>query len=176
MVSALLFIFPLTRRRLPSDTMLLLPNEHPHPSQDDLLCPSESIRLSPYRPPIPTCFVSAFPTNPFPLTPLTPLQSGQSLIEHSYKADSDLSPAGWEYAERLKAAVVARRKAAREERKARGEMLAEENPLLVRAACGVRGVSGFSSRLKVALCPRFVASSTRRLCVRLIHGADLDIC
>ncbi|GFZ48093.1 hypothetical protein JCM24511_05841 [Saitozyma sp. JCM 24511] len=58
-------------------------------------------------------------------------RSGQSLIEHSYKADSDLSPAGWEYAERLKAAVVARRKAAREERKARGEMLAEENPLLI---------------------------------------------
>ncbi|KAF8207267.1 6-phosphofructo-2-kinase-domain-containing protein [Mycena galopus ATCC 62051] len=29
-------------------------------------------------------------------------RSGQSLIEHSFKADSDLSPAGWEYAERLK--------------------------------------------------------------------------
>jgi hypothetical protein len=86
-----------------------------------------------------------------PLTPLTPPQSGQSLIEHSYKADSDLSPAGWEYAERLKAAVVARRKAAREERKARGEMLAEENPLLVRAACGVRRVSGFCSRFKSTL-------------------------
>ncbi|OXL11107.1 6-phosphofructo-2-kinase/fructose-2,6-bisphosphatase, partial [Cryptococcus neoformans Gb118] len=57
-------------------------------------------------------------------------RSGQSLIEHSYKADSDLSPAGWEYAERLKAAVIARRKAAREERKAKGEVLGEENPLL----------------------------------------------
>jgi hypothetical protein len=82
-----------------------------------------------------------------PLTPLTPPQSGQSLIEHSYKADSDLSPAGWEYAERLKAAVVARRKAAREERKARGEMLAEENPLLVRVACGVSLVSAPASNL-----------------------------
>jgi hypothetical protein len=37
------------------------------------------------------------------------LQSGQSLIEHSYKADSDLSPAGWEYAERLKQFVLERR-------------------------------------------------------------------
>ena len=59
------------------------------------------------------------------------LQSGQSLIEHSYKADSDLSPAGWEYAERLKAAVVTRRKALREERRSAGEILGEENPLLV---------------------------------------------
>lgn len=40
---------------------------------------------------------------------LTKLQSGQSLIEHSYKADSDLSPAGWEYAERLKEFVLERR-------------------------------------------------------------------
>ncbi|ORX41018.1 putative cytoplasm protein [Kockovaella imperatae] len=58
-------------------------------------------------------------------------RSGQSLIEHSYKADSDLSPAGWEYAERLKAAVAARRKALREERRANGETLGTENPLLV---------------------------------------------
>ncbi|KII87588.1 hypothetical protein PLICRDRAFT_162313 [Plicaturopsis crispa FD-325 SS-3] len=36
-------------------------------------------------------------------------RSGQSLIEHSYKADSDLSPAGWEYAERLKDFVLERR-------------------------------------------------------------------
>ncbi|KAJ3892136.1 6-phosphofructo-2-kinase-domain-containing protein [Lentinula edodes] len=36
-------------------------------------------------------------------------RSGQSLIEHSYKADSDLSPAGWEYAERLKDFVIERR-------------------------------------------------------------------
>lgn len=37
------------------------------------------------------------------------LQSGQSLIERSYKADSDLSVAGWEYAERLKDFVIERR-------------------------------------------------------------------
>ncbi|ESK84441.1 cytoplasm protein [Moniliophthora roreri MCA 2997] len=36
-------------------------------------------------------------------------RSGQSLIEHSYKADSDLSPAGWEYAEKLKEFVLERR-------------------------------------------------------------------
>ncbi|KAJ7359306.1 6-phosphofructo-2-kinase-domain-containing protein [Mycena albidolilacea] len=36
-------------------------------------------------------------------------RSGQSLIEHSFKADSDLSPAGWEYAERLKEFVLERR-------------------------------------------------------------------
>ncbi|KAG2156807.1 6-phosphofructo-2-kinase-domain-containing protein [Suillus bovinus] len=36
-------------------------------------------------------------------------RSGQSLIEHSYKADSDLSPAGWEYSERLKDFMVERR-------------------------------------------------------------------
>ncbi|KZV96585.1 bifunctional 6-phosphofructo-2-kinase/fructose-2,6-bisphosphate 2-phosphatase [Exidia glandulosa HHB12029] len=43
-------------------------------------------------------------------------RSGQSLIEHSYKADSDLSPAGWEYAEKLKQAVMARRAEALKER------------------------------------------------------------
>ncbi|RSH84266.1 uncharacterized protein EHS24_005780 [Apiotrichum porosum] len=57
-------------------------------------------------------------------------RSGQSLIEHSYKADSDLSPAGWEYAERLKAAVAARRKKLREERKERGEVV-NDLPLAV---------------------------------------------
>jgi hypothetical protein len=55
------------------------------------------------------------------------------LIEHSYKADSDLSPAGWEYAERLKAAVTARRKAARVERADKIEINQEENPLIVRS-------------------------------------------
>ncbi|TRM62187.1 6-phosphofructo-2-kinase-domain-containing protein [Schizophyllum amplum] len=35
-------------------------------------------------------------------------RSGQSLIEHSYKADSDLSPAGWEYSEKLKDFVLER--------------------------------------------------------------------
>ncbi|KAI0346682.1 bifunctional 6-phosphofructo-2-kinase/fructose-2,6-bisphosphate 2-phosphatase [Trametopsis cervina] len=43
-------------------------------------------------------------------------RSGQSLIEHSYKADSDLSPAGWEYAERLKEFVVDRRAKSLEQR------------------------------------------------------------
>ena len=44
------------------------------------------------------------------------LQSGQSLIEHSYKADSDLSPAGWEYAEKLKDFVLERRAKSLEQR------------------------------------------------------------
>lgn len=44
------------------------------------------------------------------------IQSGQSLIEHSYKADSDLSPAGWEYAERLKDYVLERRAKSLEQR------------------------------------------------------------
>ncbi|KAF8843930.1 bifunctional 6-phosphofructo-2-kinase/fructose-2,6-bisphosphate 2-phosphatase [Paxillus ammoniavirescens] len=43
-------------------------------------------------------------------------RSGQSLIEHSYKADSDLSPAGWEYAERLKEFVSERRAKSLEQR------------------------------------------------------------
>ncbi|KAH7910265.1 6-phosphofructo-2-kinase-domain-containing protein [Hygrophoropsis aurantiaca] len=43
-------------------------------------------------------------------------RSGQSLIEHSYKADSDLSPAGWEYAERLKEFVIERRARSLEQR------------------------------------------------------------
>ncbi|KIL55383.1 hypothetical protein M378DRAFT_24899 [Amanita muscaria Koide BX008] len=36
-------------------------------------------------------------------------RSGQSLLEHSYKADSDLSPVGWDYAEKLKDFVLERR-------------------------------------------------------------------
>ena len=44
------------------------------------------------------------------------LQSGQSLIEHSYKADSDLSPAGWDYAEKLKDFVLERRAKSLEQR------------------------------------------------------------
>ncbi|KAF8966618.1 6-phosphofructo-2-kinase-domain-containing protein [Flammula alnicola] len=43
-------------------------------------------------------------------------RSGQSLIEHSYKADSDLSPAGWEYAEKLKDFVLERRAKSIEQR------------------------------------------------------------
>ncbi|THH04645.1 hypothetical protein EW145_g5362 [Phellinidium pouzarii] len=44
------------------------------------------------------------------------VNSGQSLIEHSYKLDSDLSPAGWEYAARLKDFVLERRAKALEAR------------------------------------------------------------
>ncbi|KAK2462996.1 hypothetical protein APHAL10511_004983 [Amanita phalloides] len=36
-------------------------------------------------------------------------RSGQSLLEHSYKADSDLSPVGWNYAEKLAEFVLERR-------------------------------------------------------------------
>ncbi|PCH35197.1 bifunctional 6-phosphofructo-2-kinase/fructose-2,6-bisphosphate 2-phosphatase [Wolfiporia cocos MD-104 SS10] len=43
-------------------------------------------------------------------------RSGQSLIEHSYKADSDLSPAGWDYSERLKEFVLERRAKSLEQR------------------------------------------------------------
>ncbi|KAF9482303.1 bifunctional 6-phosphofructo-2-kinase/fructose-2,6-bisphosphate 2-phosphatase [Pholiota conissans] len=43
-------------------------------------------------------------------------RSGQSLIEHSYKADSDLSPAGWDYAEKLKDFVLERRAKSLEQR------------------------------------------------------------
>ncbi|KAI0696836.1 bifunctional 6-phosphofructo-2-kinase/fructose-2,6-bisphosphate 2-phosphatase [Cytidiella melzeri] len=43
-------------------------------------------------------------------------RSGQSLIEHSYKADSDLSPAGWDYSERLKEFVLDRRAKSFEQR------------------------------------------------------------
>ena len=53
---------------------------------------------------IPTGTANAFP------------KSGQSLIEHSYKADSDLSPAGWEYAEKLREFVTERRASALEQR------------------------------------------------------------
>lgn len=82
--------------------MLFLPDEHSQPSSNHILCACMSL--------CPLCWLCAHR-----------LQSGQSLIEHSYKADSDLSPAGWEYAERLRAAVIARRKQVAEEKKARGE-------------------------------------------------------
>ncbi|KAG8978634.1 hypothetical protein FRC05_009906 [Tulasnella sp. 425] len=57
-------------------------------------------------------------------------RSGQSLIEHSFKADSDLSPAGWEYAKRLKDFVLERRRRVQEERKKMG-IPAEEKRLVV---------------------------------------------
>ena len=60
------------------------------------------------------------------------LQSGQSLIEHSYRLDSDLSPAGWEYAETLKSFIVDRRKKSIEQRKAMGLPVDDNNKLVVR--------------------------------------------
>ena len=93
--------------------MLFLLDEHPQPASNDLLCESQSCRLMSFqdRQPLTSLFANT--------------QSGQSLIEHSYKADSDLSPAGWEYAERLKAAVMSRRKQVMEERREAGEDLPE---------------------------------------------------
>ncbi|KAL7414457.1 6-phosphofructo-2-kinase-domain-containing protein [Mrakia frigida] len=58
-------------------------------------------------------------------------RSGQSLIEHSYKADSDLSPAGWEYAESLKEAVMSRRRQVNEDRRNNGEKVDEDRKLVV---------------------------------------------
>jgi len=58
-------------------------------------------------------------------------RSGQSLVEHSYKADSDLSPAGWDYAEKLKNFVLERRKKVMEERKKLGIVVDENKKLAV---------------------------------------------
>lgn len=60
-------------------------------------------------------------------------QSGQSLIEHSYKADSDLSPGGWEYAERLKEFVTEHRAKSLEQRgfSAKGRRLVVGTCLLI---------------------------------------------
>ncbi|GAA5969778.1 hypothetical protein JCM11641_008039 [Rhodosporidiobolus odoratus] len=49
-------------------------------------------------------------------------RSGQSLIEHSFKADSDLSNQGVEYAKKLKDFIVAKRKELRDERVRKGEV------------------------------------------------------
>ncbi|CED82427.1 cytoplasm protein [Phaffia rhodozyma] len=57
-------------------------------------------------------------------------RSGQSIIEHSYKADSDLCADGWDYAERLKEAVLSRRRQVKEERTRRGEV-AKDRPLTI---------------------------------------------
>lgn len=65
------------------------------------------------------------------LTKCYPLQSGQSLIEHSYRADSDLSPSGWEYAETLKNFILDRRRKNIEHRKALGLPHDENNKLVV---------------------------------------------
>ena len=53
------------------------------------------------------------------------------MIEHSYKADSDLSPAGWEYAERLKEFIVERRTKNIEHRRKMGLPIDENKKLVV---------------------------------------------
>ncbi|KAF8323275.1 bifunctional 6-phosphofructo-2-kinase/fructose-2,6-bisphosphate 2-phosphatase [Clavulina sp. PMI_390] len=58
-------------------------------------------------------------------------RSGQSLIEHSYRADSDLSPAGWEYAETLKNFVIDRRRKTLEHRRSLGLPVDDNNKLVV---------------------------------------------
>lgn len=78
------------------------------------------------------------------------LQSGQSLIEHSYKADSDLSPAGWEYAERLKEFVVERRAKSLEQRG-----LNPKDRRLVVSACS-------NPLCNTPLTPQQIWSSSRR--------------
>lgn len=68
------------------------------------------------------------------ITSLDSNQSGQSKIEHSYKADSDLSPLGWDYAEHLKDFVIRKRKEVVDERKRIGDATEEKklnvSPLL----------------------------------------------
>ncbi|KZT50960.1 bifunctional 6-phosphofructo-2-kinase/fructose-2,6-bisphosphate 2-phosphatase [Calocera cornea HHB12733] len=57
-------------------------------------------------------------------------RSGESLIEHSYKADADLSPSGWAYAERLMDFVLERRRKSVEARRQQDQS-AEKNKLVV---------------------------------------------
>lgn len=59
------------------------------------------------------------------------MQSGQSQIEHSYKADADLSEQGVEYAGKLRDFIVAKRKELHEERLRAGDN-APERRLTVR--------------------------------------------
>jgi 6-phosphofructo-2-kinase / fructose-2,6-biphosphatase 4 len=59
------------------------------------------------------------------------LQSGQSLIEHSYRADSDLSPSGWDYARQLKNFMMERRYLSMEERKRANGGVTEDRNLVV---------------------------------------------
>lgn len=58
-------------------------------------------------------------------------RSGQSLIEHAYKADSDLSPQGIEYAEKLRRFIIEKRRELQEERTKINEDF-EERDLTVR--------------------------------------------
>lgn len=58
-------------------------------------------------------------------------RSGQSLIEHSYRADSDLSQSGWDYARRLKNFMMERRYLNMEERKQNNGGVAEDRNLVI---------------------------------------------
>lgn len=76
-----------------SVTYSVFPHEHSQPIPNNIFCSGNSDN---------TLFLGSYQLT-------FAFQSGQSLIEHSYRADSDLSPAGWEYAERLKEFVLERR-------------------------------------------------------------------
>jgi len=71
---------------------------------------------------------------------LNTTQSGQSLIEHSYRADSDLSPSGYAYAETLKDFVIQKY----------NKSLSE------------RGIDGKSHRLVVCRLPQMLVSLNPR--------------
>lgn len=58
-------------------------------------------------------------------------RTGQSLLEHSYKADSDLSPEGKEYSDALREFIVKQRRELQDERTKNGDDF-EERPLSVR--------------------------------------------
>ncbi|TIB29894.1 hypothetical protein E3P86_03594 [Wallemia ichthyophaga] len=51
-------------------------------------------------------------------------RNGQSIVEHSYKADSDLAAAGWDYADQLADFILDKQ---RQKRKERGESRAPKN-------------------------------------------------
>ncbi|GAA5878691.1 hypothetical protein JCM8547_002133 [Rhodosporidiobolus lusitaniae] len=68
-------------------------------------------------------------------------RSGQSLIEHSFKADSDLSPQGVEYAEKLRDFIVAKRKELQDERTRNGEKGVGERRLTVWTSARRRCIS-----------------------------------
>lgn len=58
-------------------------------------------------------------------------RSGQSLIEHSYKADSDLSAQGEEYAQKLRDFITTKRLELQEERIKNGEQAQQERRLTI---------------------------------------------
>ena len=71
---------------------------------------------------------------------LNTIQSGQSLIEHSYRADSDLSPSGYAYAETLKDFVIQK----------------------YNKSLSDRGIDGKSHRLVVCRLPQVLVSLSSR--------------